>query len=77
MIRDGLKVHLLDPPPKYLRSQQDISNEAMKLQFIKKLMKVRERRYIAPGIVESLTAFFGVPKGKDNICLVSDGSVSD
>jgi hypothetical protein len=65
------------PPPKYCRSQRDISDDAVKLQVIKKLMKVREQGYIAPGFVESLTAFFGVPKGEDNIFLVyHDGSVS-
>ena len=41
-----------------------------------KLMKARDRGYIAPGMVESLTAFFAVPKGDDNIWLVYDGSVS-
>jgi hypothetical protein len=67
VIRDGLKVHFQEPPPKYLWSQRNISDKAVKLQVIKKLLKVRERGYIAPGLVESLTAFFGVPKGKDDI----------
>jgi hypothetical protein len=53
-----------------------MSNEAMKLQVIKKLLKARERGYIAPGMIESLTAFFAVPKGDDDIRLVYDGSVS-
>jgi hypothetical protein len=39
-------------------------------------MKVRDRGYIMPRLVEPLTAFFGVPKGEDDICLVYDGSVS-
>jgi hypothetical protein len=39
-------------------------------------MKVWERGYIAPGLVESLTALFAVPKGKDDICLVYDRSMS-
>jgi hypothetical protein len=75
-IRDGLKVHFTSPPPRYRRSQRDISDEAIKLQVIKKLSKARERGYIAPGLVESLTAFFAVPKGDDDIRLVYDGSVS-
>jgi hypothetical protein len=76
VIRDGLKVHFQDTPPKYRKSQRDMSDEAMKLQVIKKLLKARERGYIAPGMVESLTAFFAVPKGEDDIRLVYDGSVS-
>jgi hypothetical protein len=76
VIRDGLKVHFQEAPPKYKRSQRDMTDDAMKLQVIKKLMKARERGYIAPGLVESLTAFFAVPKGEDDIRLVYDGSVS-
>jgi hypothetical protein len=76
VIRDGLKVHFQEPPPKYLKSQRDIRNDDIKLQVIKKLLKVRQRGYIAPGLVELLMAFFGVPKGDDDIRLVYDGSVS-
>jgi hypothetical protein len=44
---------------------------------IEKLGKVRERGYISPGLVESLTSFFEVEKGEDDdIRLVYDGSVS-
>jgi hypothetical protein len=43
---------------------------------VKKLAKVCKREYIARGFVESLMAFFEVPKGKDNICLVYNGSIS-
>jgi hypothetical protein len=53
-----------------------MTDDAMKLKVIKKLMKARERGYTAPGMVESLTAFLGVPKGDDGIRLVYDGSVS-
>jgi hypothetical protein len=38
--------------------------------------KVQKWGYIGPGFVEPLIAFFGVPKGKDDIQLVYDGSVS-
>jgi hypothetical protein len=40
------------------------------------LKKVREQGYISPGMVESLTVFFEVEKGDDDIRLVYDGSVS-
>ena len=42
----------------------------------KKLNKVRDRRYIAPGPVTSLTSFFSVPKGDDDIRMVYDGTKS-
>jgi hypothetical protein len=38
--------------------------------------KVRDRRYITPGFVKSLTSFFSVPKGDDNVLMVYDGTVS-
>ena len=42
-----------------------------------KLDKVRKRRYIAPGFVSSLTFFFAVPKGSEDIrMVVYDASVS-
>jgi hypothetical protein len=41
-----------------------------------KLSKVRDRRYITPGFVKSLTTFFSVPKGEDDIRMVYDASVS-
>ena len=42
----------------------------------KKLAKVREQRYVSPGTVESLTSFFAVPKGIDDIRMVYDGTKS-
>jgi hypothetical protein len=71
-----VKVHFTSPPQRYQRSQRDISNKAVKLQVIKKLLKGRKPGYIAPGLVKSFTAFFIVPKGDDNIRLVYDGLVS-
>ena len=45
-------------------------------RVIKKLGKVRKRRYISPGTVQSLMDFFSVPKGADDIRLVYNGSSS-
>jgi hypothetical protein len=69
-------VHFQSSPPKYRRAQRDIKDEEVKAKVIAKLTKVRERGYISPGMAESLTAFFEVEKGDDDICLVYDGSVS-
>jgi hypothetical protein len=41
-----------------------------------KLDKVRKRRYIRSAFVRSLTAFFAVPKGSDDIRMVYDGTIS-
>jgi hypothetical protein len=44
--------------------------------MVKKIGKVRKRRYIAAGPFESLTSFFAVPKGLDDIRMVYDGTKS-
>jgi hypothetical protein len=69
VIRDGLKVH-------YRKPQKGTREAATRAKIIKKLNKVRARRYIAPGFVTSLTSFFAVPKGEDDIRMVYDASVS-
>jgi hypothetical protein len=42
----------------------------------KKLEKVRQLRYIVPGQVTSLTSFFAVPKGDEDIRMVYNGTKS-
>jgi hypothetical protein len=42
-----------------------------------KLAKVRDRRYITPGFVKSLTSFFSVPTGDEDVGMVYDGTVSE
>jgi hypothetical protein len=44
--------------------------------MIAKLDKVLERGYISPGFVASLTSYFAVPKGENDIQLVYDGTDS-
>jgi hypothetical protein len=41
-----------------------------------KLGKVRDRRYVTKGNVDSLTSFFAVPKGTDDVRMVYDGTRS-
>jgi hypothetical protein len=76
VMRDGLKVHFQADPPRYKRAQRDSKDPVEKGLVIQKLKKVRERRYIAEGYVVSLTSFFPVEKGDDDIRMVYDGSVS-
>jgi hypothetical protein len=75
-IRDGIPVHFLHPMKPYRVPQGDEKDVRMKDQLIEKLQKARDRRYISPGRVVSLTAFFGVKKGEDDVRPVYDGSVS-
>ena len=44
--------------------------------MVAKLAKVWKRRYISTGPIESLTSFFAVPKGLDDIRMVYDGTKS-
>jgi hypothetical protein len=74
-IRDGVKVHFRTEPPCYTTPQRDVRDPATKEKVVEKLQKVRMRRYIAEGYVVSLTSFFEVPKGDDDIRMVYDGSI--
>jgi hypothetical protein len=76
VIRDGLKVHFRSKKPTFKRPQAGTKCEEMRTKMRKQLDKVRKRRYIAPGFVSSLTSFFAVPKGSDDIRMVYDASVS-
>ena len=76
-MRDGVKPMWTGPPPRY-RIPQRPNPDPISLNLEKKKIgKVRQRGYIAPrpGIL-SLTSFFSVPKGTDDIRMVYDGTKS-
>mmetsp|Transcript_18233 Transcript_18233/g.45137 ORF Transcript_18233/g.45137 Transcript_18233/m.45137 type:complete len:1296 (-) Transcript_18233:2196-6083(-) len=75
-IRDGLEIHLRSDVPEYKVPQRDEKDPTIKEAIKKKLAKVRYRRYIAKGAVVSLTSFFAVEKGEDDIRMVYDGTKS-
>ena len=76
-MRDGVAPMWIGPPPAYRRRQQANPNEESKALEKKKLTKVRKRRYIAPTPgIKSLTSFFSVLKGEDDIRMVYDGTKS-
>jgi len=56
--------------------QRPESDAQMALKMASKVHKVVSRDYIGPGHVTSLTGFFGVPKGIDDIRMVYDASKS-
>jgi hypothetical protein len=58
------------------KPQRDASNGTAWERMKAKLEKVRKRRYIGEAFIRSLTSFFVVPKGIDDIQMVYDGTVS-
>ena len=64
------------PGENKLEPQDDTRDPKMKAAMLKKLAKVRARRYIGPAEVAALTNFFAVPKGISDIRMVYDGTRS-
>ena len=62
--------------PAFQRAESGEKDPVTRSQVVAKLEKVRKRKYIAPGKVSSLTDFFSVPKGADDIRLVYNGTSS-
>lgn len=75
-IREGLKVYFIKDPPRNLKPQRHEKDQEVREKVRAKLAKVRDRRYIGPGRVESLTSYFSVPKGEADIRMVYDGTAS-
>ena len=69
-IRDGSTLFVIkDKLPRFHKSQQLPADKV-----VEKIQKVRLRGYIAAGLVISLTSFFQVPKGEDDIRMVYDAT---
>ena len=66
-IRDGLEIWISGRKPSFQRAQRGEKDPITCAQVVAKLEKVRKRKYITPGKVSSLTDFFSVPKGADDI----------
>ena len=74
-IRDGTKLFVKkEQLPHHFKRQMWPSDPLHKEKMKEKLGKVRDRGYILPGEVNSLTGFFAVPKGSDDIRIVYDAS---
>jgi hypothetical protein len=71
-----MPVHFRSEKPTYRKPQRNSKDEATKIRMRKKLDQVWKRRYIRPRFVRSLTTYFSVPKGDDDIRMVYDGAVS-
>ncbi len=67
IIRDGLPPWIKGSLPRYLVPQRPEKDPSVRKNIISKLTKVREKKYILPGPVQSLTSFFTVPKGDGDV----------
>ena len=75
-MRDGTKLFVKGPLPSNTAPQRMPSDPSIAQRIMDKVNKVRLRCYIAVGLVLSLTAYFHVPKGEDDIRMVYDLTVS-
>ena len=74
-IRDGTKLFLKpENLPHFFHRQRWPSDPVQGQKMKEKIGKVRSRRYISPGEVNSLTGYFAVPKGEDDIRIVYDAT---
>jgi hypothetical protein len=75
--RDGLKPRFTGPPPSDRTPQRKDKDPEVVRKQREKLVDVRSKGYIALFIgILSLTSFFSVPKGEDDIRMVYDGTKS-
>jgi hypothetical protein len=75
-IRDGLEIWFSGERPRWRRPQRQAADEETRQKVIAKISKVRKRKYISTGYVWSLTDFFSVPKGANDIRMVYNGTSS-
>ncbi|GFH61160.1 hypothetical protein CTEN210_17636 [Chaetoceros tenuissimus] len=74
-IRDGTKVFVdKSKLPKYMKHPSWPKDEDQHDKFKAKLKKVRDRKYIRPGYVRSLTGYFAVPKAGTDKRVVYDAT---
>lgn len=76
--RDGVRIFVESSLPHYTARQRWPAEDSKgSVQMMKnKLRKVIGRRYLTPGYVKSLTNYFAVPKGLQDIRMVYDGTKS-
>ena len=67
-VRDGTKLYIIRSKlPRYMKRQKWPTDPDQCKKLKLKLQKVRNRKYIQPGFVRSLTGYFPVPKAKTDI----------
>jgi hypothetical protein len=76
VIREGVPVWFRGPGIYYKVKQKNPGSEEMIKIVKKKLANIRDKGYVEKGQIDSLMPFFNVPKGKDDVRMVYDGSKS-
>ena len=74
--RDGARVWIGANLPSCKEKQRVPKDPEIKAKVRKKVNKVRERGYLSSGIIKSLTSFFEVMKGLDDIRMVYNATSS-
>ena len=72
--RDGTRVFVKSALPRYTKRQKWPRSETDRSAMLEKLQKVQRRGYVSSGHVSSLTNYFCVPKGSDDIRMVYDAT---
>jgi hypothetical protein len=74
-VRDGTKLFVdWEKMPRYMKRQTWPKDETEREKMEAKIRKVRDRQYIQPVFVKSLTSFFAIPKAGTDIRLVYDAT---
>jgi hypothetical protein len=74
--RDGYSPYVQGPLPAYKRPQPAEKDLETRRKVVEKLSTVRSRGYISKGFFQSLTSYFSVPKGDEDVRIVYDASKS-
>lgn len=75
-ILHGVPVWFEEPVNKWRRRQREPKNQEVRELMKEKLNVIRKKGYVEDGKIDSFMSFFDVPKGKDDIRMVYDGSKS-
>ena len=74
-VRDGTPLFIDHGKlPRYTEAQRECKDEDIQAKVAKKVNGIRLKGYISPGLVKSITLFFHVLKGKDDIRMVFDAT---
>ena len=74
--RDGLSPWIKEAPPKWMRPQRRENDPSVRLKVTNKMKKLVARDYITGEVILTLTSFFSVFKGTDDIRMVFVATVS-
>jgi hypothetical protein len=76
VVRDGHPPWFVAPPPRNVKPQRPEQDPDIWTMMEAKMVAVLAKGYITEGNVLSLTSYFAVPKGTNDICMVYDATAS-